>query len=115
MQDSSKVSPDNWHVDLQHLSRPENNEIQLSLFYDYQTNVERYPAWQEYLRTYQPPTLIVWGKNDVIFPAAGAEPYKRDLKNLDFHLLNTGHFALEEKGDEIARLIHRFMKKNKIN
>ena len=114
VQDSSKVSPDNWLVDLQHLSRPENNEIQLALFYDYRTNLEHYAEWQEYFRAYQPPTLVVWGKNDHIFPASGAHPYKRDLNNVDFHLLNTGHFALEEKGDEIAAYIDGFMKKNKI-
>ena len=114
VQDSSKVSPDNWLVDLQHLSRPENNDIQLALFYDYRTNLEHYAEWQEYFRAYQPPTLVVWGKNDHIFPASGTHPYKRDLNNVDFHLLNTGHFALEEKGDEIAAYIDGFMKKNKI-
>jgi len=114
VQDSSKVSPDNWTVDLQHLKRPENNEIQLAMFYDYRTNVGHYDDWQAYFRAYQPPTLIVWGKNDYIFPASGAHPYKRDLKNVDFHLLNTGHFALEEKGDEIAGYIDQFMKKNKV-
>lgn len=114
VQDSSKVSPDNWLVDLQHLSRPENNEIQLALFYDYRTNVTHYPEWQEYFRTYQPPTLIVWGQNDYIFPPAGAHPYKEDLQNIEFHLLNTGHFALEEEGNAIAEYIDGFMTKNKI-
>lgn len=114
VQDSSKVSPDNWQIDLQHLTRPENNEIQLAMFYDYQNNVKLYPQWQAYFRAYQPPTLIVWGKNDQIFPASGAHPYKEDLKNVEFHLLNTGHFALEEEGTAIARYIDRFMKKNKI-
>lgn len=114
VQDTTKISPDNWHVDLQHLSRPENNEIQLAMFYDYRTNVPLYPQWQEYFRTYQPPTLIVWGKNDHIFPADGAYPYQRDLKNVEFHLLNTGHFALEEEGNAIAKYIDGFMKKNKI-
>ena len=113
-QDSTKISPDNWNIDLQHLNRIENNEIQLALFYDYRTNVPLYPEWQEYFRNYQPPTLIVWGKNDYIFPADGAHPYKRDLKNLEFHLLDTGHFALEEKGDEIAAYILKFLKKNNI-
>ena len=61
------------------------------------------------MREHQPPTLIVWGKNDHIFPAEGASPYKRDLKNLEFHLLDTGHFALEEDGGEIARLIQDFL------
>jgi pimeloyl-ACP methyl ester carboxylesterase len=71
-------------------------------------NPERYPAWQEYFRAHQPPTLIVWGKNDVIFPAAGAHPYQLDLKRVDFNLLDTGHFALEEQGDVIAAHIKRF-------
>ncbi len=114
VQDTLTISPDNWLIDLQHLSRPENNEIQLAMFYDYRTNVTHYPSWQEYFRTYQPPMLIVWGKNDYIFPEVGAHPYKRDLKNVDFHLLNTGHFALEEEGAAIAKYIDRFMKKNKI-
>lgn len=114
VQDSTKISPDNWHIDLQHLTRPGNNDIQLAMFYDYRTNVPLYPKWQQYFREYQPPTLIVWGKNDYIFPADGAYPYKRDLKNLDFNILDTGHFALEEKGDEIAGHILRFLKKNGI-
>lgn len=109
--DISLVSPDTWTVDQYRLDRPGNNEIQLDLFYDYQTNVELYPVWQNYLRTYQPPTLVVWGKNDPIFPAQGAEPFKRDLRNLEFYLLDTGHFALETHGDEIARLMQRFLKR----
>ena len=114
VQDSLKISPDNWSIDLQHLTRPENNEIQLAMFYSYRTNVPLYPEWQQYFRDHQPPTLIVWGKNDYIFPADGAYPYKRDLKNLEFHLLDTGHFALEEKGDEIGNYILKFLKKNNI-
>lgn len=114
VQDSTKISPDNWNLDLQHLTRAENDKIQLAMFYSYRTNVPLYPKWQKYFRDYQPPTLIVWGKNDYIFPAEGAHPYKKDLKNLEFHLLNTGHFALEEKGDEIANYILDFLSKNNI-
>ena len=79
------------------------------MFYSYGTNPPLYPEWQEYLREHQPPTLIVWGKNDEIFPSAGAHPYKRDLKKVDFHLLDTGHFALEEDGEVIAEHIRRFL------
>jgi len=103
------ISPDNWKADLNHLTRAGNPEIQLALFYDYQNNVPHYPAWQAYFREHQPPTLIVWGKNDDIFPAEGAHPYRRDLVNLDFHLLDTGHFALEEDGQAIAAHIRRFL------
>jgi pimeloyl-ACP methyl ester carboxylesterase len=86
----------------------------LELFYSYRTNVEAYPQWQEYMRKNQPPVLITWGKNDAIFPSAGAEAYKKDVKKLEIHLLNTGHFALEEDGDLIASLIDKFLAKNNI-
>ena len=103
------IDPDNWITDQYFLDRPGNNEIQLQLFYSYGSNPPLYPEWQEYFRTYQPPTLVVWGKNDYIFPAEGAHPYKRDLTNIEFHLLDTGHFALEEDGDVIASEIRDFM------
>ncbi|MCP6758844.1 MAG: alpha/beta hydrolase [Fischerella sp. CENA71] len=103
------ISPDTWTVDQHFLDRPGNEEIQLALFYSYGTNPPLYPQWQEYFRNYQPPTLIVWGKNDYIFPADGAYPYQRDLKDVEFHLLDTGHFALEEDGDAIANYIEQFL------
>jgi pimeloyl-ACP methyl ester carboxylesterase len=106
------ISPDNWVVDQSLLDRKGNQEIQLALFHSYGSNPALYPEWQAYFREHQPATLIVWGKNDEIFPADGAYPYKRDLKNLEFHLLDTGHFALEEDGEEIAQLMRGFLGKN---
>lgn len=103
------ISPDAYLADQAGLDRPGNKDIQIELFKSYGTNPPLYPAWQEYFRKHQPPTLIVWGKNDQIFPAAGAEPYKRDLKNIDFNLLDTGHFALEEEGALIASKIGAWM------
>ncbi|MBD1997882.1 alpha/beta hydrolase [Leptolyngbya sp. FACHB-541] len=103
------ISPDTWTMDQFFLDRPGNEEIQLALFYDYRTNPPLYPQWQEYFRNHQPPTLIVWGQNDDIFPAEGAYPYQRDLKDVEFHLLNTGHFALEEEGEAIANYIRQFL------
>lgn len=103
------VSPDNWEVDLRHILREGNNEIQLAMFYDYQNNVKLYPKWQAYFRTHQPRTLIVYGKDDYIFPVAGAEAYKKDLKNLDFNLFDTGHFALESFEQEITDKIRNFL------
>lgn len=91
------------------LDREGNAEIQLQLFYSYGSNPPLYPQWQAYMREHQPPTLIVWGDKDEIFPADGAHPYKRDLKNVDFNLLNTGHFALEEDVEVIADHIKRFL------
>ncbi len=106
------VSPDGAAHDQFLLDRKGNDEIQLDLFLSYGSNPPLYPKWQEYFRKHQPPMLIVWGKNDQIFPAAGAEPYKRDLKTLEFHLLDAGHFALESNGDEIAKLMRDFLGKH---
>ncbi len=103
------LSPDTWTLDEALLGRPGNSEIQLALKYDYQSNVLLYPQWQAYLRQYQPPTLVVWGKNDQGFLVEGADAYKRDLQNLEFHLLDTGHFALEEEVEVIADHIRHFM------
>ncbi len=103
------ISPDNWGHVQPLLDREGNQEIQLQMFYSYGTNPPLYPEWQQYFRDHQPATLIVWGKNDEIFPAAGAFPYQRDLENLEVHLLDTGHFALEEDGDVIADHIRRFL------
>lgn len=103
------ISPDTWGHVQPLLDRPGNQEIQLALFYSYGSNPPIYPKWQKYLREHQPPTLIVWGQNDAIFPAAGAHPYQRDLKNVELHLLDTGHFALEEDGAQIATLMRNFL------
>ncbi len=109
VRDSATISPDTWGHVQPLLDRPGNNEIQLALFYSYGSNPPLYPEWQEYFRTHQPPTLIAWGQNDPIFPAEGAHPYTRDLENLEFHLLDTGHFALEEDGHVIAGLMRSFL------
>jgi len=103
------VSPDTWGHVQPLLDREGNSDIQMQMFYSYGSNPPLYPAWQRYLREYQPPTLIVWGEHDEIFPAAGAEPYKRDLKNLEYHLIDTGHFALETHGQEIADFMRDFL------
>jgi pimeloyl-ACP methyl ester carboxylesterase len=112
--DTTLLDPTTWLVDQAGLDRPGNREIQMDLFQSYRTNVPLYLEFQSFFRKHQPPTLIVWGKNDVIFPAEGAAPYRRDLKNVETHLLDTGHFALETHGEEIAVRIEDFLRKQKI-
>ena len=114
VQSLERINPENWLVDQTLMERPGNKDIQVALFYSYGSNPPLYPKWQEYFRKYQPPMLIVWGKNDYIFPPEGAYPYRRDLKNVDFHILNTGHFALEEEGETIAVLMRAFLAKQNI-
>jgi pimeloyl-ACP methyl ester carboxylesterase len=112
--DKTLLDPTTWILDQVGLDRPGNLEIQMDLFLSYGTNVPLYPEFQAFFRKYQPPTLIVWGKNDFIFPPQGAAPYSRDLKNLETHLLDTGHFALETHGGEIADRIEGFLLKQKL-
>jgi pimeloyl-ACP methyl ester carboxylesterase len=104
-----RLSPDAWTLDTALLARPGNDEIQLDLFGDYQSNVALYPKFQEYFRTRRPPLLAVWGKNDPFFLPAGAEAFKRDNPSAEIHLLDAGHFALESQGPEIAALIRDFL------
>jgi len=107
--DPSKISPDNWVIDQANQDRPGNKDIQLSILYNAKRNLDVYEDWQEYFRKYQPPTLITWGKNDGIFTVEGAELFKRDIPSAELHLLDTGHFALEEEGVRIGSLMHEFL------
>jgi pimeloyl-ACP methyl ester carboxylesterase len=109
-----RYNPDAWTDEYAHLSEPNQREIQADLLYDYRTNVASYPAWQAWLREHKPPTLLVWGRNDPSFIAAGGEAFKRDLPDAEIHLLDAGHFALDEKNDEIASLILEFLAKHSV-
>jgi len=107
--DPSRVDPDSWGHDQALLDRPGNDEIQLDLFYDYRTNLALYPQFQAFFRTRKPPMLIVWGANDECFVVAGAKAYLRDNPKAELHLIDSGHFALEDKADEIVPLIQDFL------
>jgi pimeloyl-ACP methyl ester carboxylesterase len=107
--DPSAVSPDGYTLDNYYLARPGADEIQLDLFLNYASNVELYPAFQEYFRTCRPPLLAIWGRNDPFFLPVGAEAFKRDIPDADVRLLDTGHFALETHAAEIAAAIRGFL------
>jgi pimeloyl-ACP methyl ester carboxylesterase len=106
-----RYSPDLWDDEYAHLSRPGIAQIQVELFYDYRTNVAAYPAWQNYLSNYKPPMLVVWGKYDPSFALLEAEAYKREIPNAEIHVVEAGHFALDEALDEIATLMRPFLEK----
>ncbi len=103
------LSPDTWTLDQAALDRPGNREVQLALFRDYRFNLDAYPAFQSYLRTHQPPTLVVWGEHDEIFGPDGATAFRQDLPDAEIHLLDAGHYALETSGAEIAELVRAFL------
>ena len=103
------MSPDSWTHDSYFLQNKDERNIQVSLFQDYKTNLDNYPKWQAFLRKYQFPTLLVWGKNDPVFIASGAKAYLKDLPSAKLHLIDAGHFAVEEKPVEVARHIIEFV------
>ena len=106
--DPERISPDNWNMDLRFLERPGARKAQLDLLYDYRTNVDLYPQWQAFLREHAPRTLILWGQNDIIFAPEGARAYLRDLPEAELHMLDSGHFAVEDSLQLIAARIKRF-------
>ena len=111
VKDVSQISPDSYTFDQVFLDRTGNDAVQLDLFFNYTSNVGLYPEWQSYFRKQQPPTLIVWGKNDPFFTVEGAKAFQRDLPNAELHLLDTGHFALEDHSEAIATHIQGFLTK----
>lgn len=108
---AERMSPDTWTHDLAGLVAPEHRAIAVQLFQDYQSNIDAYPEWQAFLRRHQPPTLIVWGEKDPAFISEGARAYLRDVPNAELHLLDAGHFALEERPVEIAQHMIRFIER----
>ncbi len=104
-----RIDPDAWMGEFAFLTRPGMDKIQLDLMFDYRTNVASYPRWQAYLREHRPPTLVVWGKYDALFTVEGALAFGREVPDAEIHLLNAGHFALDEEADAIAAIIRRFL------
>lgn len=106
------VSPDGYTLDIAYMSRPDMDEIQSDLIFDYQSNVKLYPDFQAYLRANQPPVLAVWGKNDPSFIPAGAEAFKKDVPMAVVDYVDSGHFALETHAREIGQMMVKFLKKH---
>lgn len=104
-----RYNPDVWRDEYAVLSQPGQQQIQADLFWSYQTNVAAYPKWQAWMREHRPPMLVVWGRYDPSFAVGGAAAYQRDVPEAEVHILDAGHFALDEKLDEIAALVRAFL------
>jgi pimeloyl-ACP methyl ester carboxylesterase len=107
--DAERYNPDSWTDEYAMLSRPGQREIQADLLYDYRTNIATYPVWQAWLRAERPPTLVLWGRYDLSFVEAGALAYTRDVPDAELHILDAGHFALDEKAEQVAELVLSFL------
>jgi len=105
------IDPSSYYLDYAFLQRPGVQELFFTLFDNYGTNFEKYGEWQNYLKTHQPPTLVVWGANDKFFSKPGGEAYAKDLNDVELHFFDGGHFMLEEYSYEVAQLIKKFISK----
>ena len=103
-----RYDPDLWTDEFAFLSQPGQADIQSDLFYDYRTNVEAYPRWQQWMRQTQPRLLVIWGKYDLSFDPSEPQAYRRDVPGAEVHVLDAGHFALDTAADEIAALVRGF-------
>ncbi|KQY48507.1 MULTISPECIES: alpha/beta fold hydrolase [Rhizobium/Agrobacterium group] len=112
--DETRIDPAAWLYDQLFLDRPGSTDIQLDIIYDYRTNVGLYPDFHAYFRAHQPPALILWGENDPIFLPEGARAFLRDLPEAELHFFDTGHFALEDKADEMIPVMRDFLARNLI-
>jgi pimeloyl-ACP methyl ester carboxylesterase len=108
----ANYDPDRWTDEFAFLSRPGESDIQTDLFYDYRTNEPSFPAWQAWMKKAQPKTLVVWGRYDQSFEAAEAIAYKRELPKAGVYVIDAGHFALDERPDDVAALICKVFAQN---
>jgi pimeloyl-ACP methyl ester carboxylesterase len=106
-----RIDPDTWTDEFYFLNQPGQADIQTDLFFDYQNNVKAYPIWQKWLHGHQPPMLVLWGRYDPSFTIAGAEAYRKDVASAEVHILDAGHFVLDEQASEVIRLTGDFMQK----
>jgi len=104
--------PDLWTDEFAFLNTPGQADIQADLFYDYRTNVENYPKWQEWMQKTQPKLLVIWGKHDLSFDIGEPDRYRHDVPAAEVHVLDAGHFAMDTKADAIAALVRQFMAAN---
>lgn len=112
---SPNESPDKRALDAAVMLQPGRLELFMQLWFDYSNNVKAYPAWHQYLKKYQPPVLITWGKEDTYFTVPGAMAYLQDVPKAEVHLLNGGHWAVSDgNATQMALLIENFFGLNKI-
>jgi pimeloyl-ACP methyl ester carboxylesterase len=109
--DSSLIAPETYQLAYAAIERI-GVEVQMDLLLDYGQNIRQYPQLHEFFRRYQPPTLAIWGKNDPFFIPAGAEAFKRDNPKAEVRFLDTGHFAIETHGREIASAMLEFLERS---
>lgn len=106
-----KISPSVWEEDWRVMSQPGRLAAQRSLIADYGNYVARFDSIADYLRTHQPPALMVWGRHDAFFDLAETLSWMEDLPRMEAHILDGGHFLLETHVTPAATLVKDFIER----
>jgi pimeloyl-ACP methyl ester carboxylesterase len=106
-----KISPSVWEEDWRVMLRPGRLAAQRSLIADYGNYVAGFDSISDYLRTYQPPALMVWGRHDAFFDLAETLSWMEDFPRMEAHILDGGHFLLETHATPAVTLIRDFVER----
>jgi pimeloyl-ACP methyl ester carboxylesterase len=106
---AARISPDLWTLHWA-LMTDQRKRIAADLIAGLKDNLAWFPRYQSYLRTHQPPTLIVWGPDDGYMPERAARAYLRDVPQAELHVLaGGGHWLLETHLEEVVGLVRPFL------
>ena len=104
----SLIDPDNWTIDSALLARPGVDEIMLDLLYDIRNNRQTVADARQFFKAHQRQVMIATGVNDPLFPGTSMKP-PADMPEIEFHPIDSGHFALEDHCAEIGALTRAFL------
>jgi pimeloyl-ACP methyl ester carboxylesterase len=99
-----RISPAVWQEDWRVMSLPGRMATQRASIRDYANHVARFDEIAEYLRTHQPPALMLWGRHDAFFELGETLSWMQDLPRMEAHVFDAGHFLLESHAAPAAML-----------
>ena len=110
VREPSLIDPDNWTIDSALLARPGIDEIMLDLLYDIRNNRQTVADARQFFKAHQRRVMIATGVNDPLFPGASMKP-PADMPEIEFHPIDSGHFALEDHCAQIGSLTRGFLER----
>lgn len=108
VEDTSVIAPETYQLAHAAIER-HGVDAQMDLLLDYGSNVKQYSQLHQFFRSKQPPLLAIWGEKDPFFLPAGAKAFQRDNPKAEVQFVNSGHFAIETHGNEIAAVMLEFL------
>jgi pimeloyl-ACP methyl ester carboxylesterase len=107
----ARIKAEPWVEDWRVLNLPGRMEMQRILLGDYGKYVARFDTIGAYLKQWQPPALMIWGRHDAFFDIAEVLSWIQDLPRMEAHILDGGHFLLETHAEPASALMTEFIKR----